>query len=172
MSKRIEMNYKTENGSYELLYPETGNWSKEQILSSDTASNLGIGSNGTPDQAFQSLNNMQSNYLKFERGFYVGTGNYSSAHPSSISTSGEPVLLFISGYINISYKIMGCLIAQKNNSHGIVIFSDIRNQDGIQKYTDTCNLIWNSNNITWYSDTVAKQMNNYGETFYYTIFTI
>ena len=57
MSKRIEMNYKTENGSYEVLYPETGNWSKEQILSSDTANNLGIGSDGTPDQAFGLLFN-------------------------------------------------------------------------------------------------------------------
>ena len=54
MAKNIEMNYKTQNG-YEVLYPETGNWSKEQILSSDTANNLGIGSNGTPDQAFQKM---------------------------------------------------------------------------------------------------------------------
>ena len=172
MAKNIEMNYKTENGSYEVLYPETGNWSKEQILSSDTASNLGIGSNGTPDQAFQSLKNIQANYLKFERGTYIGTGNYSSAHPSSISTSGEPVLLFISGYVGGQPNNLSYLIAQKNTSYGICVLTETNPRDMIDQLNNQVKLEWYVNKVEWYSDSAVKQMNYYGVTYYYTVFTI
>ena len=106
MSKRIEMNYKSENGSYEVLYPENGNWSKEQILSSDTASNLGIGSDGTPDQAFQSLYNFRDGVMKFIAGWYTGTGRYGTDDNNAVIIDiGEGKVAQILGIIYISQPI-------------------------------------------------------------------
>lgn len=55
MAKRIEMNIKGSDSSYEVLWPEDGRYTDEQILSDPTRELLGIENGTTPDDAFAKL---------------------------------------------------------------------------------------------------------------------
>lgn len=93
---------------------------------------------------------------KIVYGSYTGTGNYSSAHPNSLTFSGQPLLVAVANTKNGSLLVM-----LYSASNGLALISrESGNQTPILDWTA-------ENTVSWYSGGAANQFNTSGVTYVY-----
>lgn len=93
---------------------------------------------------------------KIEYGSYAGSGNYSSAHPNSLTFSGQPLFVLILNSFAPEHALM-----VRGSGWSFVATSDTQNSGNIFVNWATPNA------VSWYASTVAAQMNTSGSTYFY-----
>ena len=94
---------------------------------------------------------------KIEYGSYTGTGNYSSAHPNSLTFSGQPLLVLV---LDDRLGAIAALVQGAPCATLMYPRDNIREMD----------LIWSGNSVSWNSDSTINQMNASGRLYYYIAF--
>lgn len=136
------------------------------ILSTTTKTAFGLTASAAPDDVFSVLENaaiLKNGTLQLpnggtipgirtEYGTYVGTGQYGSGHPNTITASFNLQIVFIVGtYI------------------GTGVFTILLK--GAERATSTaqdCFLTWSGNSVSWYSTgNQFNQLNDSRKTYYY-----
>ena len=86
---------------------------------------------------------------KIEYGSYTGTGNYSSAHPNSLTFSGQPLLVLVADTIRGSFLLM-----MRPATFGLYVTADSEGIGMPRLYWET------DSKISWYSGDSASQQAN------------
>lgn len=148
-----DITMKQYNGSgYDSLYPKDIG---QQVLLNDNALRtlLGIAtSNPSINDAITQLNTNAVNSI--EMGSYVGTGQFGSSHPNSLSFSFNPRFVYIMGWNS------GAFI--KEAPWGVI--TDFTSDN------DKMPVTWGNKTMSWYGVTESQQLNEHDETYYYIAF--
>lgn len=80
-----------------LLGKSTTTYSDEEILSSSVKSQLGLGADSVPSDAFALLGQTMASGARIVTGSYVGTGTYGESNPNTLTFDFEPKAIFICG---------------------------------------------------------------------------
>ena len=93
---------------------------------------------------------------KIEYGSYAGSGNYSSAHPNSLTFSGQPLLVLIQDRspVNFLHLVYGC-------TNSKITGADTADAENVTVNWST------ANTVKWYSKNVTSQANAVNHTYYY-----
>ena len=119
MATEKNITMKQFNGTdYDTLYPKTiasqipDVYSKTDIITTETLSQLGLSSDKLPNDAFQQIKTLIDNAqasadgkAKIQTGSYVGTGTYGANNPCSLTFDFEPWLLIVENRDGVSYYI-------------------------------------------------------------------
>lgn len=149
-----DITMKQYNGSgYDSLYPKDIG---QQVLLNDSSlrSLLGITtSNPSINDAIAQLNTNAENSI--EMGSYVGTGQYGSTHPNSLSFSFNPRFVYIMGWNS------GAFI--KEAPWGVIT--------EFSSSSDLMPVTWGNKTMSWYNGTSElQQLNHENDTYYYIAF--
>lgn len=126
MATEKNITMKQFNGTdYDTLYPKTiasqipDVYSKTDIITTETLSQLGLSSDKLPNDAFQQIKTLIDNAqasadgkAKIQTGSYVGTGTYGANNPCSLTFDFEPKFMFVTG---------GVYSGLFDNSNGVVL---------------------------------------------------
>ena len=179
-NKNITM--KRFNGAdYDTLYPKTiveqviGAYTKQQILTSATASLYGLGASAVPNDVLATARSLIStaqdtadSKCKIMSGSYVGTGTYGSGNKNSLTFDSPPKMLIITS--------PGSTFANNIRSYGLLLY--IFGFDGLAPSTFTnksdgfymVTISGSGNTVSWYSDESAQyQLNKSGVTYDYIV---
>lgn len=147
------------NGINETGWDQLGTaLNKANLLSDETAAALGLPNTAVPDDAFLvAAKVLQAGNCKIEYGSYTGTGGYNSAHPNSLTFSGQPLLVLIQCGDSV-----GTLLMVRGTTKAF--YSTNNNEP-----TSAISVNWGSaNTLTWYAGSGPRyQMNSSGKTYYY-----
>lgn len=162
----------------DVLFNENG-WSqkpdflnKASLLKDATAALFaGLPENPVPDEVFQILskaaligedgsitmpNGDASPSVKIEIGKYIGTGKYGSSNISSLSFSGDVLILILCGY-GTSLDVSMAIVKGTTECHNGV------SGPQFQFYGIT----WNGNRVSWYGRSEGNQANYKGKNYFY-----
>lgn len=179
MAQNIQMNVKQEDGSYEVVYPQTlvenvidiqdNYYTQEQTLQSSTSTLFGLGVEAVPDDILvkikELLTSTQSTAdakAQIVTGNYMGNGQYGRNNPNRIETPGTPKLLIVSMIDESSvYEPMVAIYNMQRKA--VVVLNG-----GSNEFT------WGPNYIEWYGyysygDASGFQYNAVGHTYVYLI---
>lgn len=161
-NKNITM--KQFNGTdYDTLYPKTiasqipDVYSKTDIITTETLSQLGLSADKLPNDAFQQIKTLIDNVqtsadgkAKIQTGSYVGTGTHGSDNPCSLTFDFEPQIVIITAP-HFTTNTTAQFIASYGGTV-TCIPQTYKNPNG-SNYTSTKTVIQYNligNNLTWY----------------------
>ena len=179
-NKNITM--KRFNGAdYDTLYPKTiveqviGAYTKQQILTSATASLYGLGASAVPNDVLATARSLIStaqstadSKCKIMSGSYVGTGTYGKDNKNSLTFDSPPKMLIITS--------PGSTFANNIRSYDLLLY--IFGFDGLAPSTFTnksdgfymVTISGSGNTVSWYSTGSAEyQLNKSGVTYDYIV---
>ena len=187
MATEKNITMKQFNGAdYDTLYPKTiasqipDVYSKTDIITTETLSQLGLSADKLPNDAFQQIkiliDNVQASAdgkAKIQTGSYVGTGTYGADNPCSLTFDFEPKVIWCS---DRSYPANVSLTAQSQRelSHNINTWPttstgnygfglhSIHGSDDLFGYIST-----DKKTCYWYSSNSASDQYNASSTTYY-----
>lgn len=165
------------NGTdYDTLYPKTiasqipDVYSKTDIITTKTLSQLGLSADKLPNDAFQQIKTLIDNVqtsadgkAKIQTGSYVGTGTYGPNNPCSITFDFEPSFLIISGYesrATTAFFVYGF-------NYFTVIHPD--STQATMSGWSTSITSWENNTVSWYSNAARYQLNSARNYYYVAI---
>lgn len=94
--------------------------------------------------------------LRVEIGWYQGTNTYGASNPTSISFSGKPYLVFITGG---AFNSLINPLVRRSNSNATSAATFATSSSNIQSISAT----WGDNSVSWYSTSSAQgQLNGNG----------
>lgn len=179
-NKNITM--KRFNGAgYDTLYPKTiveqviGAYTKQQILTSATASLYGLGASAVPDDVLATARSLIStaqstagSKCKIMSGSYVGTGTYGSGNKNSLTFDNPPKMLIITSSAKVAHGNTKSynLLLYISGFNGLAPSSFTNSSDGFYVVT----ISGSGNTVSWYSDESALyQLNKSGVTYDYIV---
>ena len=179
-NKNITM--KRFNGAdYDTLYPKPiveqvkGAYTKQQILTSATASLYGLGANAVPDDVLATARSLIStaqdtadSKCKIIPGSYVGTGTYGSGNKNSLTFDNPPKMLIVTSSANASYGSTRSydLLLYISGFNGLAPSSFTSKSGGFYLVT----ISGSGNTVSWYSSQSAEyQLNKSGVTYNYIV---
>ena len=130
---------------------------QDGLLSTSTAKLLGLGTDATPDDAFNKIYINVGERLKIVKGSYVGDGTYGQGRKSELTFESSPKLLFF--------------YSGDSDTHNIVVYLE----DGVETisitFQDTyaSTFLLSENTVSWYTtqSRPEAQLNYEGRTYYY-----
>ena len=179
-NKNITM--KRFNGAdYDTLYPKTiveqviGAYTKQQILTSATASLYGLGASAVPNDVLATARSLiftaqdtADSKCKIIPGSYVGTGTYGSGNKNSLTFDKPPKMLIVASPAKGAYGNTRSynLLLYISGVDGLAPSSFTNSSDGFYLVT----ISRSGNTVSWYSGESAEyQLNKSGVTYNYIV---
>ena len=176
IEKNITM--KQFNGTeYDTLYPKTiasqipDVYSKTDIITTETLSQLGLSADKLPNDAFQQIKTLIDNAqasadgkAKIQTGSYVGTGTYGASNPCSLTFDFVPIFVFIQRTKMETGATFGYYASMVRPSEQAM---SIRSLGGDASYDGIMNLTWGNNSLSWYGNISAEESLNESNYTYY-----
>ena len=179
-NKNITM--KRFNGAgYDTLYPKTiveqviGAYTKQQILTSATASLYGLGASAVPNEVLATARSLIStaqstadSKCKIIPGSYVGTGTHGKDNKNSLTFDSPPKMLIVASPGNTGYNNSGSydLLLYISGFNGLAPSRFTSKTDGFYMVT----ISGSGNTVSWYSSNSAEyQLNKSGVTYNYIV---
>lgn len=148
-----------------LLSKSTTTYSDEEILSSSVKSQLGLGADATPSDAFALLGQSVASGARIVTGSYVGNGNF--YQPVIINTESTPKVVVISTNESLNEN-------NRANTQLILINPMTYASSGI--YSTSVKVTWLNNGISFICTNSSSghnynsAFNNDGWSYYYVAF--
>ena len=144
-----------------LLGKSTTTYTDEEILSPSVKSQLGLGADSVPSDAFALLGQTMASGARIVTGSYVGTGQSGPSNPNILDFDEPPKIIFIVPKRNSASCSMGILFPP----YGAKTF--IFGPD-IQDHYRGLTVSLSGGTVKYYSsEDYSYQLNNSGEVFHY-----
>lgn len=163
--------------------PQTGEWinvaggggagesvdayTKEETLSEETKTTLGLGADAVPDDALSAIKTLIDGAnanadakAKIAAGSYTGTGKYGSSNKNRLAFDFAPKFLVVAKDGNRTGYDTGSSFYWVYPSTGSVNITKAN-----ESYTPSVSV--SGNTVSWYSDAAATQLNTSGTTYHY-----